>query len=353
MNKKSLVALLSAPLLWAQDFLLPWGSVSIDNPALTEMIAHPAMERLKHIDQSGPVTYLGLMPKFSRFEHSIGVLALLQDKAHATFEEQLAGLFHDSSHSAFSHIADHLFHTAHSEHSYQDTIHLNFLHALGVDKNSERFGVTLAALDPDKPEYRALEQSLPDLCADRIEYLLHTASKLHYLSTEEITAIVADLQFEQGRWFFQDRVLAEKFAHLSTHFTKEIYASSWNTGIYEVFASILKEALAEGALSKEQICYGSDQAVLEALSTSGSASLQARLKAFQQDPTSCYHLTMDHNNAELWVTPKFRGVDPWVRSPSGEFQRLTEISETYRQEYLFVKDWCARGYGLIFKTQDV
>lgn len=333
-------------LITAQQFLVPWGTVAIDDPALLELIEHPVMQRLKKIDQSGPVTYIGLLPSFTRFDHSIGVLALLQDKAKAPFNERVAGLLHDASHTAFSHVGDQIFHQPDAEHSYQDLIHLEFLSHFGVDQVTEKFGITLAELDPDRPEYRALEQPLPDLCADRIEYLLHTASNLYYFSKEELAEIVASLHFEDARWFFADAAQAEKLGSLSIHFTKEIYGAAWNCATYALFAELLKDAVAEGLITEDDIRYGKDLELISIIETSASPALKAKLSNLKEKASTSYVVTDDKQLANTWITPKFRGVDPWVKCDDGSFKRLTSISPSFQKKYNVVKNWCKQGYGL-------
>lgn len=333
---------------FCQQFSMPWGEVAIDDPRLEELIAHPVMQRLKNIDQSGPVTYLGLMPSFSRFEHSVGVLTLLLEKTSASFDEQVAALLHDSSHTAFSHLGDKLFYQEQAEHSYQDIIHLEFLETLGIPEVTKQWGISLADLDPDSPKYRGLEQPLPDLCADRIEYLLHTAEKIGIYSVEEITSIVAHLQFENERWFFTDREKAEQFARLSLHFTQEIYGSAWNNAAYHLFAQILITAMNDGLITADEIRYGTDDMLISKLEKEGSVVMQEQLAALQNKSSELYATTPEKQNADLWVQPKFRGVNPWIRTESGSFLRLTEACPNYDEQYQSVKEWCSQGYGLTF-----
>lgn len=106
---------------------------------------HNILQRLKYVDQAGPITYFGYMPYFNRYEHSIGVLALLQ-KANAPLNEQVAGLLHDISHTIFSHIADHLLYKSNLEKSYQDTVHLKFLKTMHVQKKQNLTGYSLKIL---------------------------------------------------------------------------------------------------------------------------------------------------------------------------------------------------------------
>jgi len=82
-----------------------YGEFKIAEPVILELIASKAMERLKEIDQAGYFEPYYPGTAHSRFEHSVGVYLLLK-MFGAPIHEQIAGLIHDVSHSAFSHCVD-------------------------------------------------------------------------------------------------------------------------------------------------------------------------------------------------------------------------------------------------------
>lgn len=83
-----------------------YGSCKITEPVLIELLQSPVILRLKGINQLGiPPEYDPTNVFFSRYDHSVGVLVLLK-KLGASLEEQVAGLLHDSSHTALSHQID-------------------------------------------------------------------------------------------------------------------------------------------------------------------------------------------------------------------------------------------------------
>jgi len=97
-----------------------FGKISITEPVLIELIKSKPLQRLKAIDQSGYYEPWFPGTKHSRFEHSVGVCWLLK-KYGAPIEEQIAGLIHDVSHTAFSHTSDYIFDTgSEREHTHQD-----------------------------------------------------------------------------------------------------------------------------------------------------------------------------------------------------------------------------------------
>nr|MDH3161776.1 HD domain-containing protein [Bacillus licheniformis] len=77
-------------------------------PVLTDLIRSKAVQRLKGIHQDGASFLVNPAWNISRCEHSIGVMLLIR-RLGGSLEEQIAGLLHDVSHTAFSHVADDVF----------------------------------------------------------------------------------------------------------------------------------------------------------------------------------------------------------------------------------------------------
>src|SRR3989344_7109547 len=76
-----------------------YGQHDVADLVILELIASPAFQRLRGICQKG------LQGEYTRFDHSLGTMLLLR-MLGATLEEQVAGLTHDVSHTAFSHLVD-------------------------------------------------------------------------------------------------------------------------------------------------------------------------------------------------------------------------------------------------------
>lgn len=112
---------------------LVYGEAEITEPAILELVNCPALQRLKGIDQAG---YRPLWVKpdtavseyeASRLAHSLGVYLLLR-QYQAPLEEQIAGLIHDVSHSAFSHCIEYVLESGSGkEHGHQNRIFADFV----------------------------------------------------------------------------------------------------------------------------------------------------------------------------------------------------------------------------------
>src|SRR3989344_5458970 len=96
-----------------------YGRYKITEAVLIDLINSKALQRLKGIHQAGAWNlHYSFKKSFTRYDHSLGVMLLLR-KFGASIEEQIHGLLHDISHTAFSHVADFVFNKQTSQ-TYQD-----------------------------------------------------------------------------------------------------------------------------------------------------------------------------------------------------------------------------------------
>jgi uncharacterized protein len=146
-----------------------YGEGEIKETVILELMQSRAMQRLKGIAQYGvPDPYYHLN-NYSRFEHSVGVMLLLR-KLGVGLEEQIAGLLHDVSHTAFSHVVDWVLGDGKTE-NFQDEQHEKTLKRSDVPEILRRYGLAVETVT-DYHRFGLLERELPDLCADRLDYAL-------------------------------------------------------------------------------------------------------------------------------------------------------------------------------------
>src|SRR3989338_3104441 len=111
-----------------------YGRFTVTEPVLIELIKSKPLRRLKGIDNRGAWAFHYSSPgSLSRYDHSLGVMLLLK-KFCADPEEQIAGLLHDVSHTAFSHVADFVFNSNYLRHDYQDKKLAQAFELQGINK---------------------------------------------------------------------------------------------------------------------------------------------------------------------------------------------------------------------------
>jgi len=325
-----------------------YGSFSIEEPVIIELINSSAMQRLKKIHQYGVVHYVKKPQAYNRYEHSLGVFALLRCYG-ASLEEQIAGLLHDVSHTVFSHVGDLVFDYKSNKQSYQDDIHEWFLDRTGITDILTKHGYPAVCSKNNKQQYRALEQDLPDLCADRIEYNLMGGLEEDLINEENIKAILDDLQFQDGRWFFKHIESAKKLAYVSLYLTEHIFAAVWDRFIYYHTAHALKRAIAIGALTYDDIHFSVDDEIWNLLCINEDPIIKSYLSIVINHKDRYY--VSDQNEYDIHFTAKFRGVDPLVQTEV-DFKRLTELDNEFTREYNRVKELAIQGWYIKLKRSE-
>lgn len=316
------------------------GSEETPHPLIEKLLEHPAMQRMKEIDQSGIAKYYLGLPSFRRFDHCVGVYMLLR-RFHAPLDVCVAGLLHDVSHTVFSHVADYLFRGADLDHSYQDQIHLWYLEQCAIEGKLSPYHLSLKDIDPD--QFHILEKPLPELCADRIEYNLHTGYLWEILTQAEIEEILKDLQYQEGTWFFQTQQIARKFAELPLHFNMTLWGDVNNLIVYHWTSLALKRALEIDEVTSEEIHFSTDRIVLQKLLISEDMQIRDfmhRCFCF----ADCYEKTSPEK-ADLYIPIKFRGIDPWVQTSEG-LMRLTALDMEFAKKWEEVKTFADQGHHL-------
>lgn len=314
---QGLLFLVCLPVLCAEWVPTFYGLLEVDEPVLLELIQSPAMQRLKAIHQYGISYYTTHREEYNRYDHSLGVFALLR-KNGASLEEQIAGLLHDVSHTVFSHVGDWVFDKINLVDDYQNSIHTLYLARSGVEEILLRYEFSADRMDPKL--FARLEQPLPDLCADRIDYNIQGAYFQHFLTKEEALDLFEDLQFIDGRWVISRVDLAKKLARFSLFMTRDCWGSPLNYFLSRQLADAMIQGMKTGLLSFDEIHFGTDQMVWDRLIESEDPIIQ---KAMMQ-------IAMPGEFDEK-VPFKCRGIDPWLIQ-NGQVIRLSEMDFEFAKE---------------------
>lgn len=309
-----------------------YGSVKVTEPVLLELLDHKAMNRLKNINQYGIMAFVRPEQKYTRHEHSLGVFYMLRTFG-ADLEEQVAGLLHDVSHTAFSHVADFMYDSVLDKYSYQDSIFKWYLSETGLLAVLKKHGFERVAGFGNGVEYKMLKDDLPNLCADRLEYNLYGGYVEGWLTAQEMKEIVKQVQYKDGQWVFTSEQAAKKFAKVTVDLSIQNWTSAENAFISTTMASILKRAFTLGIVTKDDFHFSTDQKVMDALRKSNDQMIVRWLSKIDNHSKS--YTVASSKKYDLHVKGKFRGVDPLVFA-KGKCTRLTELDKNF-SNYLQVQ----------------
>jgi HD superfamily phosphohydrolase len=321
-----------------------YGSYEIEQP-LIELINSPAIQRLKNIYMGGVARYIGdtRYKDGTRFEHSISVLALLI-KYGASLNEQIAGLLHDASHTAFSHVGDVLFKGSQDK-CYQDEIHEWYLKKQGTDKILEKYKISLSSILHKEGDFKRLEQELPDICIDRLEYNLSSVLRREMISESEFAELLDHLKFQNDKWFFDDLEIAKKFAKNPLILNEFIWAAPDNVLAYNFMAQALKLAVDAQIITNDDIHFSSDDIVWNKLKKAEDAQIIKILDRIEN--VRSVFVICSSDKCDLVATGKFRGIDPWVKT-GANMARLTQLDAEFKQEFERVKNLTDAGWPIRF-----
>ena len=317
-----------------------YGPIEVNEPVILELIESPMFQRLKSIHQYGIGYYTTHPEEYTRYDHSIGVFAVLREKG-GSLKEQIAGLLHDVSHTVFSHVGDWIFGKEYHEEDYQDSIHTAFLEKTELGAILQRHGIVPDQVAPKEHLFPALKQERPSLCADRIDYNIQGAYYQNFITYEEAQEIFRDLQFVEGVWVATNKELMTKLVRFSIFMSMDCWSSPTNYFSSRWLADAILHGLRKGILSYEDIHYSTDQIVLDRLNQCADPFIQERMEmAFHAD--RYFHLT-EPTQAHKYIKAKFSGIDPWMRH-EGKIVRLTSLDETLAKEFHATKEKMGQGW---------
>ncbi|PJD95018.1 MAG: hypothetical protein CK425_09745 [Parachlamydia sp.] len=319
-----------------------YGSLEVDEPVLLKLIESPSFQRLKYIHQYGVAYYTTHAEEYTRYDHSLGVFAILRLK-NASLEEQIAGLLHDVSHTVFSHVGDWIFGKAHRECDYQTSVHSLFLERYGVGDILKKYHFTIEQILPLQHLFPRLEQKAPALCADRIEYNIQGACYQGFLSYAEAMELLADLQFIEGDWVSTNPVLMAKLARFSLMMTQQCWGSAANHLSSEWLAKAILRAVDLGHITFETIHFGIDQTVWDLLLHSADPMIQKLMRGVLE--TDSHFEFVDAAQADLIIKGKFRGIDPLILW-RGKKTPLTQMDAVFCKDYQSVKEKMEKGWSV-------
>jgi uncharacterized protein len=328
--------------LKGQEIMLDtlYGSTTITEPVVLALLESNGMQRLKKINQYGFMAYVRPNSCYTRYEHSVGVFYLLR-RFGASLDEQLAGLLHDVSHTVFSHVGDFIFTEREIESAYQDSIHEWFIKKIGIHSILASYGYEHVYTDTQKKCYKCLERSLPNVCADRLEYNLKGGLLESILSVDDIAYILDHIRYANEQWIFTDRKAARLFGDVSLYLSEQIWGSASDQFAYTIAGRMLKYALDTGFLSMEDIHFSTDAVVWARLHESDDPYIVQAL-VYLTAGDAAYTLG-DDSQYDLYVRGKFRGVDPLV-AVGEDIQVLSELDAEYAQEFQRVQDIVRAGW---------
>ncbi|TSB45548.1 HD domain-containing protein [Alkalicoccobacillus porphyridii] len=272
-------------------------------PILVKLIESNPIQRLKGIHQGGASYLVNEKWNETRYDHSIGVMLLIR-KMGGSLEEQVAGLLHDVSHTAFSHVVDLVF--KNEEQSYHEEIFKRVVTESEIPAILSANSISLVKLFDDA-NWSILEQPAPDLCADRIDSTLRDMYRYGQITLDEVEYFLGHLVLHEGTLHLNHLGAAEWFSETYYKEVIDFFMDPLNVYGYDRLSKLLTYALAEGYLTPPDLLM-EDEQVLQKL----RALSDPQISKYLSELTPPIYIEENKNEATIHLKTKVRLIDPMV-----------------------------------------
>lgn len=303
-----------------------YGKFDVTEPVILALIASPSFKRLKNIEQLGlPDAYYHIRG-YKRFEHCIGVMHLLK-RLGANLEEQVAGLLHDVSHTAFSHLVDWVVGEEAVE-DFQDNNHEAFILRSELAQILRDHGYDPKRIADYHP-FTLLERDAPDLCADRVDYALREMSPTTARQT------LPHLRSHDGELVFGQQDAALLFARAFLDLQMTHWGAFEAVSRYRLTAHALKHALEQNVIVFKDF-WSDGQSIINKLLATDMPVYQKTFEILRNKSLAAFPRSLEPAHK------KFRHVDPRVLC-GDSCVRLSELEPTFALELARAREENEKG----------
>ncbi|MGZ7147180.1 HD domain-containing protein [Bacillus sp. BC08] len=310
-----------------------YGEFKVDQVVEELMLSKP-VQRLKGIHQNGASYLINKNWNVTRFDHSVGVMLLVK-KLGGSVEEQIAGLLHDVSHTAFSHVVDYVFHN--EGESYHEEIFSSVVKNSKIPAILSKYGYNYEDILLDDSKWTLLERSAPELCADRVDYTLRDMYTYGYISLEEVHSFLEDVIAVDGKMVLQSIEMAEWFTKTYYKEVIDFFMKPMNIYGNDMLAKTLKLALHKKVIHADDFLLEDDE-LISKLQQCSEPEVHALLRKVHPN----VKVKEDRNDYDLYQKNKVRLIEPPLLR-EGEVVQSSVVSEKIKQMSEVAYEKAVRG----------
>ena len=286
-----------------------YGECYVDD-VIYEIINTKIFKRLKNIYQSGGGYLVNELWNVNRHEHSIGTM-ILSLKFNGNIEEQIKALLHDISHTAFSHVIDYILKNENED--YHEKIQEDFLNDEELLSILRKYNLNIKRIM--SKNYSFLDNELPELSFDRIDYTLRDLFRQKRISHKDVREIVNNLAVYQNKLCFNSLEIGKWFQKLYFQEVVEYFQNPLNMYINTMLCNLLTSALNEEIIQLQDF-YFTDEYVLRKIN---SSSKKKELEDIINKKKFDEFLLLKEK-----IKVKKRYIDPYILV-NNEIKRISEM----------------------------
>ncbi len=299
---------------------------------LKEFMELDIMQRIKNVGMNCGCEYTQFelfqnLKPYSRYDHSVGCALIIwhftKDKA-----QTLAGLFHDVSSPAFSHVIDFL----HQDHLNQESTEELTEQILN---SSEELKLLLKKHDvsieqiKDYHMYPIADNDTPQLSSDRLEYTLSNLYNYGFCTLDEIKLFYDDLMVSinedhESEICFRSLQCAERFAICALRMA-QIYVADADRLIMQLLSDLIQWAIACGVLEERDLYIDEPHVILRLLSDERTAVMWKQF-------TELNAVERAANKPETGLFRQVNAKKRWINPMVHNGKRVSETSAVFKRK---------------------
>lgn len=295
-----------------------YGNFSIE-PVLRDLINTKEVQRLKQIHQGGSTFLVNPKWNVTRYEHSVGTMLLIR-LLGGSIKEQIAGLLHDISHTAFSHVVD--FALDNKNEDYHEHIYCKVIENSNIPKILANYGYDYKDILFNESKWTILEKSSPSLCADRVDYTLRDMYHYGFISKNEVNCFLKNIKVYNGEIVITSIDKAEWFVDTYYKEVIDFFMNPLNIYSYNKLSQALKIALKNTEITLDDLLKD-DFYVLNLLKQSKYKEVLSLIEQLNYN----VEVIEDTTNFDIYQLNKLRTIDPTIFINNSVF-RSSELSKT-------------------------
>lgn len=305
------------------------------------------LTRLKNVTQFCGCDYTDLycpLFMFTRYDHSLVVAHMTWHFTHDK-KETIVALLHDVGTPTFAHCIDYVF----GDYMEQESSEKPIIQVINQDqellellKSDDIFLNDLRDFSP----YHILENKSPNLCADRLDGVLHTVYVwLHTHSLEEIKRVyenIVILENEEGypELGFKNVVVAESFVEMVFNYSLELQGKK-DKYVMKYVSEIVKASFEKGLLSLDDLYTKTEKELCESFADNFTS-----WKKFRDAKVISTSFERSDDRFSVSLKAKKRNVIPLVHLKN-KSKRIDEISEKAKCKYSLIESYEEDGFAFI------
>ena len=254
-----------------------YGEFKITEPVIIDLINSKPAQRLKNIEQLGLPKEWHYGLSFSRFEHTMGVLALCY-KFNRSVKEKIAAILHDIAHTAFSHVYDYLLDYYHE--NFHDEYLKDYIENTEIRKILKKHNFDSKHFHDIEIDssFDLIKQKTRRLTFDRLDYTLREYTLIN--KDYDYKSFLDSIIIKDNKIILENKDKAKEIYDIYKYLYENNWGSDNHKTQYMIFVDILNYAIKKKLITHKDF-YKDDKYILDILLNSKDDYILNNIKSLE------------------------------------------------------------------------